>query len=773
MMKKLLIFLFNLSLTIVLPAQEKYTISGYIADAESGEELIGATLFVQERQTGAATNTYGFYSLTLQAGNYLINYSYLGYETQTIGIELNRDILQNVELTPTVNILEEVVIASTGADENVRSAEMSIAKLNIKEVKSIPVIFGEQDILKTIQLLPGVNTIGEGGSGFFVRGGGPGQNLILLDEAPVYNASHMLGFFSVFNSDAIKDVKLFKGGMPAEYGGRLSSVLDIKMKEGNLRKFGASGGIGLISSRLTVEGPIQKEKGSFIVSGRRTYADLFLRLSNDTLKSNNILYFYDLNVKANYKLNENNRIYLSGYFGRDVFKYSDMFGFDWGNATATLRWNHLFSNKLFLNSSLFYSNYNYDFFVDEGGIDFRIRSAIRDWNLKEDFQYFLKPENNLKFGLKLNYHNFIPGVVDASEESGINEFTLTEKYALESALYASHELRIFDKFLLTYGLRFSMFHILGPDNVYSYNEDGTVRDTTAYDSGELIKSYNSLEPRLSLNFRINALSSVKASYVRTNQYIHLLSNTTSTTPMDAWIPSSSLVKPQLGDQVALGYFRNFRENRWESSVEVYYKWMQHQIDYKNGADIFLNELVESQLVFGRGWSYGAEFYFKKNLGKLHGWLSYTLAKTQRKFADVHDGEPYPAKQDRTHDLSIVGMFDLSERWSFSATWVYYTGNAVTFPSGKYEVDGQTVNMYTDRNGHRMPAYHRLDIGISMKGKKRKRLESSLDLSVYNVYSRKNAYSISFEEDEEDPTKTVAKKLSLFPIVPSVTYNFKF
>ncbi len=772
-MKNCVVLFCFLCLFPLLPAQERYTVSGHITDAESGEELIGATLFLSAIGQGTATNTYGFYSLTLPPGTYRIEVSYIGYESQSFSVDLVEDKTVNVELQAKMSILDEVVISGIGADENVRSTEMSIARLNVKEVKEIPVIFGEQDLLKTIQLLPGVSGTGEGGSGYFVRGGGAGQNLILLDEAPVYNASHLLGFFSVFNSDAIKDMKLYKGGMPPEYGGRLSSVLDVKMKDGNLRKLGISGGLGLISSRLTIEGPFKKEKGSIILSGRRTYADLFLRLSSDTLVNSNILYFYDLNIKGNYKVGEKDRIFLSGYFGRDVFKYSDAFGFDWGNGTATVRWNHLFSPRLFLNSSLIYSNYSYDFFVDEGGMNFTIRSAIRDWHLKEDFHYFLNPGNTLKFGLKLNHHKFIPGVVDASESSGVNKLKLTEKYALETAVYLSHEAHLFDWLTVNYGLRFSMFHLIGPGNVYRYDEEGAVYDTTGYDNGELIHGYYGLDPRVTATFRVDESSSLKASYVRTNQYIHLLSNTTSTTPMDAWVPSSTNVKPQVGDQLALGYFRNFKENKYEASLELYYKWMQNQIDYRNGADIFLNEQVESQLVYGRGRSYGSEFFLKKKGGKLHGWISYTLSKTERLFDDINDGKAFPAKQDRRHDVSIVALYHIGKRWTISGTWVYYTGNAVTFPSGKYEIEGTTVNMYTERNGHRMPAYHRLDLGVTLKGKERKRYESSVDLSIYNVYSRKNAYSIRFEEDEDDPSKTVAKKLSLFPIVPSVTYNFRF
>ena len=772
-MKSVISIILTFLFVLGAQAQEKFTLSGHVTDSINGEELIGATVFVRNLGQGTSTNTYGFYSLTLPGGTYFLEVSYLGYKPLQLKVEFTKDRTVKIGLHPEALLLDEVVVSGTGADENVRSAEMSTTKLNIREAKEIPVLLGEQDILKTIQLMPGISATGEGGSGYFVRGGGSDQNLILLDEAPVYNASHMLGFFSVFNSDAIKDVKLYKGGMPAEYGGRLSSVLDVKMRDGNQRKFGFSGGLGLISSRLTIEGPIKKEKGSFIISGRRTYADLFLKTSSDTLVSNNTLYFYDLNIKGNYKLGENDRIYLSGYFGRDVFAYSDYFGFDWGNATATIRWNHLFSNKLFLNSSLIYSNYNYDLFWDEGGWEFKIRSAIRDWNLKEDFQYFLAPENTMRFGLKLNYHNFIPGVVDASEDSGVNEMELTEKYAFETALYFAHEVKPFNLITVDYGLRFSMFHMIGPGDVYSYNEDGIAIDTTKYKQGEMIEDYYGLEPRITMTYPINNSNSIKASYVRTNQFIHLLSTTTSTTPMDAWIPSSNNVKPQIGDQIAIGYFRNLKENKYEASVELYYKWMQNQIDYRNGADIFLNEQVESQIVYGKGTSCGTEFYIKKNSGKLHGWISYTLSKTDRIFPDINDGKAFPAKQDRRHDVAIVAVYNIAKRWTFSGSWVYYTGNAVTFPSGKYEIEGTTVNMYTNRNEHRMPNYHRLDIGITLKGKERRRYESSVDLSIYNIYSRKNAYSIRFEEDEDDPTKTVAKKLSLFPIVPSITYNFKF
>lgn len=766
----LLFFLISFN---IISAQEKRTISGHVKDASTGEELIGATIFIKELLVGTTTNVYGFYSLTIPAGTYTVKYSFIGYKPQEITLDLYQNIKQNIELAESATTLEEVVVTAKSADENIKSSEMSMVKINVKKVKVIPVIFGEQDILKTIQLLPGVNSAGEGNCGFYVRGGGVDQNLILLDEAPVYNASHLLGFFSVFNSDAIKDVKLIKGGMPAEYGGRLSSVLDVKMNEGNSKKFEVSGGIGTIASRLNIQGPIVKDKGSFIISGRRTYADIFLNFSSNELQKSTKLYFYDLNTKANYRLGEKDRIFLSGYFGRDVFAFADRFGFNWGNTTATLRWNHLFNDKLFLNSSLIYSDYNYVISIQGFDNLIDISSGIRDVNLKEDFQYYINPKNTLKFGLNIIYHTFMPGEISASDDSFINDKIIDKKYALESAAYISDELNVTQKLKLNYGLRYSMFTALGPGDVYTFDDEDEIIDTTKYTSGEIIKNYWGLEPRISANFMLNEKSSVKASYARNYQYIHLLSNSTSSSPTDLWLPCSNIIKPQISDQVALGYFRNFKDNTFETSVEVYYKNMQNQIDYKNGADILLNEKVESQLVFGKGRAYGIEFFIKKKFGRLNGWIGYTLSKTERKFDEINNDAWYPAKQDRTHDVSIVGIFELSNRWTFSATWVYNTGNAVTFPSGKYEVDGQTVSLYTERNGYRMPAYHRLDIGATLLSKKTAKFQSSWNFSIYNVYARKNAYTITFRENENDPTKTEAVRLSLFQIVPSVTFNFKF
>ncbi|HLU88696.1 MAG TPA: TonB-dependent receptor [Cyclobacteriaceae bacterium] len=756
-------------------AQERFTVSGNVRDGDNGEELIGATVLVQELNTGGVTNEYGFFSLTLPKGQYNLVISFVGYESVTEPILLDENLRLNIELMSQSSNLEEVVVTSDRPDANVRSTSIGVNKLDVREIEVVPVVFGEKDIIKTLQFFPGIKS-SEGGGGFFVRGGSADQNLIMLDEAPVYNASHLLGFFSVFNSDAIKDLSIYKGHIPAEYGGRASSVLDIRMKDGNSKKFNASGGIGLISSRLALEGPIEKDKSSFIVSGRRTYADVFLKLSNNEDLSNSILYFYDLNAKANYQLNPNNRIYLSGYFGRDKFGFADVFGFDWGNTTATLRWNHLFNDKLFLNSTVLFSDYNYE--VDIGGDEgenngFRITSAIRDFSIKEDFDYFINPRNTLKFGANLIRHSFMPGAITTDQFADVNASELQKKAAWEGALYASHDLELSRRFLANYGLRYSYFAQVGPGDIFTYNENGEVTNIERYGSGEVVQTYGGLEPRIGLTHVLNDESSVKASFGRNRQYLHLLSNSNSGTPIDLWIPSSNNVKPQFVDQYAAGYYRNFQNNTFESSVELYYKDMQNQIDYKTGAELVYNENVESQLLFGKGWSYGAEFFLKKNSGDLTGWISYTWSKTERKFAGVDQGRVYPANQDRRHDLAVVGIYQLNSKWTLSASFVYYTGNAVTFPIGKYEVEGKVINLYDKRNANRYPDYHRLDLGATLQLKETNNFSSDINFSVYNAYARKNAYSINFREVAEDPSRTEVVKLSLFNILPSITYNFKF
>ena len=762
-------FLFLLFCT-QLRAEENVIISGTIKNRESGEVLIGASILIKELPgTGVSTNAYGFYSLTIPKGNYTLIVRYIGFKIKIDSLKLNHNQILNISLEPEPISEKEVVVTGERTNDNVTSMDVGSNKLEIKQIQSIPVLLGEKDILKTIQLLPGIQSEGEGGTGFYARGGGVDQNLILLDEAPVYNSAHLLGFLSVFNSDALKDVTVITGGLPAEYGGRLSSVLDIRTNDGNDKEFGGSGGIGLLTSRLMFEGPIVKDEGSFIITARRTYADLFLRLSSDTLINRTSLYFYDLNMKANYSLGSSDRIFLSGYLGRDNFNYPNSFGFNWGNATATARWNHIFGQDLFLNTSLIFSNYSYSNNVTTGIDQFQITSGIRDFNLKFDFQYFISSTSNMKFGINTIYHTFLPGTVTTGSTTFTNSLSVPNKYAFENAAYFSHEIEPLKGFKIDYGLRLSMFNLMGPGTFYSYDASGNTTDTAFYSSGKIVKTYTSLEPRISANYIIDESNSVKAAYTRTAQYLHLLSNSTTNNPSDLWIPSSNNVLPQYCDQYTVGYFKNFLNNEYEASLELYYKNMLNLIDYKNGADLQLNPNVESLLLNGKGRSYGAELLIRKKYGAFTGWIGYTLSKTQSIFEQINNGNPFNARQDRTHDISVVGIYELNDTWTFSATWVYNTGNAVTFPSGNYWVDGRLVPYYTERNGYRMPAYHRLDLSATWNLGPR----SNLNFSVYNAYDRWNAYSIIFRQDPTDPTKTQAVQITFFPIIPSITYNFAF
>ena len=769
----LFFLLFNLSPAPSF-AQNKFTISGTIKDKRSGESLIGATIKLQELNGGVVSNSYGFFSVTVPSGKYTMAISYVGYLTYTQLVELSGNLTLQVELIPESN-LSEVVVSSRKKNDNITKAVMGVEKLNIAEINQLPVIFGEKDLLKSIQLLPGIKSAGEGNSGFYVRGGGSDQNLILLDEAPVYNASHLLGFFSTFNSDAIKDITLYKGGMPAQYGGRLSSVVDVKMKDGNNKGYDVSGGLGLISSRVNVEGPIVKDKGSFIISARRSYADLFLKLSKDSAQKNNTLYFYDLNLKANYTLGKNDRLYLSGYFGRDVLGFGETFGTNWGNTTGTLRWNHVVSNKLFSNTSLIYSDYIYNIKIKSGTDKFVITSQIQDVNLKQDFDYFINNGNKIKFGANVIRHSVSPGRIVAEATSNLKSSEIQNRYSWESAFYASHDVSVNDKLNIVYGLRFSNLAAVGPGNYYTYDGKGNTLDTVHYGNGKTVVSYWNLEPRFSASYQLTEAKSVKASYNRNIQNLHLLSNATTTTPTDLWLPSTNNIKPEIADQFSVGYFQNFRNNQYEFSIETYYKSLQNQIDYRNGAQLRSNDHVESDLLYGVGRAYGVEFLLKKKFGRLNGWVGYTLSKTERKFDNINNGKYYNAKQDRTHDLSIVGIYKLTDRWTLSSTFVYSSGNAVTFPSGKYQLDGQTHFLYTERNGYRMPAYHRLDIAATVQNKHNKfrKYQSSWTFGVYNLYGRENAFTIDFKDDPKDPTKTIAEQTALFRFVPSVTWNFSF
>ena len=771
MSKKIVLLVIILLSVNILFAQEKFTISGHVVVASTGEELIGATIFINELSSGGATNVYGFYSLTIPSGKYNIKYSYIGFKPTIISLNLMEDKVLNIEMEVLESTLDEVEIRGQADNENIRSAEMGVVKMDIKEIKKIPVLFGEQDIIKTLTLMPGVSSGGEGKGGFYVRGGNTDQNLILLDESPVYNANHLMGFFSVFNSDALKDIKLYKAGIPAQFGGRLSSVLDVHMKEGNSKRYSVSGGLGLISSRLTVEGPIVKNKGSFIVSGRRTYADLLLGAVDKDFRDMS-LFFYDLNAKANYRIGEKDRVFISGYFGRDKLG-TETFGFNWGNATGTLRWNHIFNNRLFSNTSLIYSSYDYEIKVNQNNTDFSIKSGIKDSHIKQDFTFFANTNNTLKFGFDVIYHTFMPGELTSQGETEMNNIIIDKKYAFESGVYISNEQKFGSRVMLEYGIRLTMFNDVGPGNVYQYDNDGNIISQQEYSNMEVIKTYLEPEPRFSMSYMLNEQSSVKGSYQRNAQYIHLLSASTSDNPTDVWMPSSSIIKPEKANQYSVGYFRNFLDNMFESSVEIYYKDMYDLVDYKDGADVLLNEHVEADLTFGIGRAYGVEFLLRKQLGKFTGWIGYTLSKTEHKFNAINSGQWFSARQDRTNDISIVGMYDINDRISVSATWIYYTGDAVTMPSGQYIIDGNVIPYFTERNGYRMPNYHRLDLGLTIKGKQTKKFQSSWNFSLYNAYARQNAYSITFEESETNPGVMEAVQFSLFSIVPSVTWNFKF
>jgi hypothetical protein len=772
-MKSQLLLILLLLLTLPSIAQQKYTISGSIKSKVNGETLIGATIRVSGGG-GTTTNEYGFYSLTLPKGSHTLEFSAMGLQIRLMELQLRKDTIINISLEDATVSLNTFTVTGNSTKRNISNTQMGLERLTTKEMKHVPVLLGEKDALKVIQLLPGIKSAGEGNSGMFVRGGAADQNLILLDEAPVYNASHLLGFFSTFNSDAIKDIAVYKGGMPAQYGGRLSSVLDIKMNDGNNQDYNVSGGIGLISAKLNVEGPLQKDKSSFLITGRRTYADMFLKLSSDSSMKGNSLYFYDLNAKLNYELGDKDKLYLSGYFGKDNLKVGQQFGLQWGNTTGTLRWNHVFNNKLFSNTSLIYSNYDYTISINNNSTQADIYSKIRDYNLKEELQWYPAANHNIRFGFNAIYHTITPGQVTTPEGSQINARTLEDRFSLDNAIYATDNWKVSDKLSVTYGFRLSAFSILGKGDFFNIDKAGNIVDTLHYNSGDVVKTYLNLEPRLAFSYKLNAISSVKASYVRNTQNLHLISNSTTTSPTDKWVASTNIIKPEISDQVALGYYKDLLDARYELTVETYYKFMQHQIDYRDGANInSVSNAIEKELLFGKGRAYGVEWLFKKTSGRLNGWISYTLSKTERKIDGINSNEWYNARQDRTHDIAIVAVYQLSPKLTLSANWIYYTGDAVTFPAGKYQIDGQTVYYYTGRNDHRMPSYHRLDVGATLQLKKRKRWSSELAFSLYNAYGRENAYTIQFEESKTNANKTVAVQTALFKYIPSISYNFKF
>jgi len=770
---------------VIIHAQEKFALSGYVKDAKNGESLIGASVVKAGTTTGAVANEYGFYSLSLPKGTHTITVSYIGYENFSFIIDLVKNTTKTIELKGEDTQLAEVEITAEAEDKNIKSTEMGTNKLDIKQINKIPALLGEVDVIRSIQLLPGVTTVGEGASGFNVRGGNIDQNLILLDEAPVYNSSHLFGFFSVFNPDAVKDVKLIKGGVPAQYGGRVSSILDIRMKEGNSKDLEVNGGIGTIFSRVSVEAPIIKDKMSFILAGRRSYIDVlakpFLR-KNEALKDARF-FFYDATAKFNWRIDDKNTVFASGYFGRDVFGAG--FGFDWGNATTTLRWNHIFNNRLFMNMTAFYSNYNYrlEFRQENADQSFNWNSNIINYSFKPDFSFFIDSKNTLRFGAQALYYDFLPGDAIAKNNNATVNVKLDKRYGIEYSSYISHEWQALPRLTIEYGLRLSLYNYLGRGTKYFYrdtipNEELPLDRTEKFDANKVMHSYFNPEPRFAANYVINSFSSIKASYNRMAQYLQLISNTAASTPLDVYTIAINNLKPLVADQVSMGYFRNFKENMFETSAEVYYKYLQNQLDYIDNADLFLNEFVESQLVQGLGRAYGLELFVKKTRGKLNGWVSYTISKTERLVRGISNDEWFNSRYDRTHVLNTVLNYDFNKRWSVSANFVLLSGTPATFPNTKLEIQGWNIPYNTDnkRNNYRIPPYHRLDLGATYNFKKndRRRYKQSLVLSVYNAYNRRNPFSVYFTTKEGEPNSTQAIRLSIVgSIVPAATYNFKF
>lgn len=767
---------------------KKFTLSGTITEANSDETLIGVNILIPQLKTGTITNEYGFYSISLEEGTYEFVFSSLGFDEVKKTVDLDQNIRLDVVLNETTESLNEIVLKQDVERLNIRNPQMSVNALSISTIKKMPVVLGETDVIKSMLLLPGVTSAGEGASGFNVRGGAADQNLILLDEATLYNSSHLFGFFSVFNPDAIKDLKLYKGGIPARYGGRISSVLDIYQKDGNRNEYKATGGIGLVASRLLVEGPIVKEKGSFLFGGRSSYAHLFLPLFDN----DNVAYFYDLNTKLSYKLNENNNLYLSGYFGRDVFEISDSFSNTFGNTTLNLRWNHLFSDNLFSNLSAIYSDYYYGLALNFVGFDFD--SGIRNFNLKYDFKHYISNKLQLNYGLNSIYYKFNPGEINpTTETSGINPQKLDDKYAFENAGYIDAEIQITDKLAVQAGLRFSTFNRLGQTGFLSYENDtpilfnenlniyekATPLDTLTISRGKSIASFSNLEPRFSMAYKLNERSSIKASYNRTSQYIHLISNTTSPTPFDVYAPSGKYIDPQLADQVAAGYFRNF--DNYSLEVEGFFKKVKNRLDYVDDANLIANNAIEQVLLSGEARAYGLEVLFRKNTGKLQGWIAYTLSKSEQRTPGrttqeigINNGEWYNSAWDKTHDISVTASYELNPKWNFGANFIFQTGQPFTFPNGQYVYNGIVLPTFEARNSSRLQTFHHLDLSATLTPSKNKdrKWQGEWVFSIYNVYNRMNAASISFRENT-DTGRNEAVKLSIFGIIPAVTYNFKF
>lgn len=778
---------FSLSLVAqnVTEKSGRVVLNGYVKDSLSGESIIGATVAISGQSKGVMSNQYGFYSITLDKGTYTINVSHVSFVGKSLTINLDSNFSQNFDLVSKSAAISEVVVYSKRRDGNVKNAQMGKVDLSMNQIRNIPAFMGEVDLLKAIQLLPGVRNAGEGNAGFYVRGGGPDQNLIMLDDAVVYNTGHLFGFFSIFNSDAIKNVSLIKGGMPAQYGGRLSSVVDVAMKDGNINKTQVDGGIGLIASRFSIQGPIKKNKASYILSARRTYVDALVKpaISKSSSFYGSGYYFYDVNAKVNYRFSDKDRLYLSGYFGRDVFdfvsaKRSFKTNIPWGNATGTLRWNHVFNRRLFANTTLVYNDYKFKFTAQQESFEIGLSSGIRDVTIKTDFDYYPLPNHKLKFGGLLTKHKFVPNVVTGRQDSII--FTPNNegsKYAVESALYLQDDWELGEKWKINYGLRYSTFAQVGPYNLYTRDADGNKLDSILYKKLKTVKAYGGLEPRVTIRYAIDDETSLKAAVTRNLQYIHLVSNAGTTLPTDLWVPSTYIVKPQISWLYAAGLFKNFKDNTYETSLEVYYKDMRNQVEYKEGYTPSLAD-PEEEFVFGRGWSYGAEMLVNKLKGRFTGWVGYTLSWTWRKFPQLNDGEKYPVKYDRRHDLSVVGNYEASRKWKFGAVFVYGTGNAITLPERFYVINGVLTQEYSRLNQYRMKAYHRLDLSATLTPvpKKKRKVTSYWVFSVYNVYSRLNPYFIYFDQNgsaTNGDLKVEARQVSLFPVLPAVTWNFKF
>lgn len=771
-MKYFIIVLTTLLNTTILMAQNTYILRGVVSEQESGEVLQGVVVSVKDRENVSVTNKTGDYTLNLKKGKYTLLYTYFGYKTLEKQVDLTSNQEMNVSLIASDITLDQVVVSAIRRDQNVKGVQSGVDRLEVEKINKIPVLLGERDVLKTLQLLPGIQSAGEGNTGFYVRGGSDDQNLILLDDAVIYSPSHLLGFFSTFNSDVVEDISIYKGSMPANYGGRLSSTLDVGMRDGSKEKYKLAGGVGLISSRLALEGPIVKDKASFIVAARRTYADLLAKGMGMSQIKGSTLYFYDLNAKATYQISKKDKLSLTMYHGRDKLGMKDLMSTDWGNTVASLKWNHIFSSSVVSTTSISYTNYSYNVGIDLT-TDLDVASSIRNYNLTQMFAFQLNNENFIKTGFTSIYHQIRPGEVTARDPEKLNVTPYDHRYGWENAVFISHNMKFWDDFEVDYGLRANAYSVLGGGNYYIFDLDKTVTETIKTKRGDFVKTYFNLEPRLSLAYQLDRTSSVKAAYTRTVQNIHLLSTSPMTSTYDRWTGNTNNIKPELADQISLGYFRNFSNDMFEFSVEAYYKDLKNQIDYKDAANILGDDNFETEILFGKGRAYGVEFYLKKKYGRFNGWIGYTISKSQKKIDGINNDKWYDAIQDRTHDLSVVGIFEVNKRWSLSGTWVYASGNPLTFPSAKYTIDGQVIKYYEGRNNYRGEAYHRLDLGATYVMVDNGKRYSELSFGFYNAYGRQNAYMYDFVQSTSDPSVSVVNKIYLFSVIPSISWNFKY